>query len=121
MEQNHQTQPEVKPLEMGLASKLTAQFRAPQMAQDPKTSLAQQSLAIRSNPKPTTGAKAPAPRADWVNTLWADISGQLRRFAVISNDLFDGLLLKRDTGIGMFILREVVSMPCFAPSFGQIF
>ncbi len=92
-----------------------------QMAQNPKTSLTQQSLTIRSNPKSTTRAKAPATRADWVNTLWADISGQLRRFAVISNDLFDGLLLKRDTEIGMFILREVVSMPCFAPSFGQTF
>lgn len=111
MEQNHETQPEVKPVEMGPASEPTAE------SQNPKTS--QQNLAIRSNPKSTTRAKAP--RADWVNTLWADISGQLRRFAVISNDLFDGLLLKRDTKIGSFILREVVSMPCFAPSFGQTF
>ena len=69
-------------------------------------------LAVRPTPKSATKTKT-ASRADWVNTLWADISGQLRRFSVISPDLFDGLLLKKDTSTGALILRDLVSSPCF--------
>ena len=72
----------------------------------------QQILPVRPTPKYVTKTKIPS-RADWVNTLWADISGQLRRFSVISPDLFDGLLLKKDTTTGTLILRDLVSSPCF--------
>ena len=118
MEQNHETLP---PLKMDSALEPTAESRNSQMPEIeyPKTSLPQQTLVMRPNLKSTVKIKAPTTRANWVNTLWADISGQLRRFSVISNDLFDGLLLKRDTVTGSLILREVVSMPCFVPSFGQ--
>ena len=75
----------------------------------------QQIPAVRPTPKSVTKTKT-ASRADWVNTLWADISGQLRRASVISPDLFDGLLLKKDITIGALILRDLVSSPCFPPS-----
>ena len=72
-------------------------------------------LEMRTTPKYVTKIKT-ATRADWVNALWADVSGQLRRYSVISPDLFDGLLLKKDTATGSLILRDLVSPPCFTLS-----
>ena len=90
----------------------------PEPEQHLNTPIAQQQIpAVRPTPKSVTKQKT-ASRADWVNTLWADISGQLRRFSVISPDLFDGLLLKKDTTTGTLILRDLVSSPCFTPSLG---
>lgn len=81
----------------------------PETAQFPKPPPPQRTLEMRPMPNSTTKPRASTARADWVNTLWADVSGQLRRFAVISNDLFDGLLLRRDTITGSLVLRELVS------------
>lgn len=122
MDQNHETLPLPQPLEIDSALESTAEFRYLQMLeinQHPKLPPPQQTQEMKLNPTSTTKSKALTTRADWVNTFWADVSGQLRRFSVISDDLFDGLLLKRDTATGSLILREMVSMPCFAPSFGQ--
>ena len=120
MAQNHDLQPSQQPLKMDSTLVTTAEDRVPQIKQHPKALPLQQALEIKSKPEPANKAKAPLTRANWVNTLWADISGQLRRFAVISSDLFDGLLLKRDTATGSFILRELVSLAGFAPSFCQL-
>lgn len=111
----------IQPMEMNSASQSVTQAMAPQMpgiAQYPKIPFPQQTLGMKSTPRPTTKPKAFATRADWVNTFWADISGQLRRLAVISDDLFDGLLLRRDTVTGSWIFRELVGVLCFAPNFG---
>lgn len=105
---------------MGSTFDNTAEDRVPQIEQHPKDLSLWQAPEIKSKPEPASKAKAPMTRANWVNTLWADISGQLRRFAVISSDLFDGLLLKRDTATGSFILGELVSLTGFAPSFCQL-
>ena len=87
--------------------------QVPEPKQHLNTPIPQQHIsAVRPTPKYATKTKTTS-RADWVNTLWADISGQLRRFSVISPDLFDGLLLKKDTTTGMLILRDLVSPPCF--------
>ncbi|KAF6232247.1 hypothetical protein HO173_009630 [Letharia columbiana] len=77
------------------------------MEQHPKASIPQQNLEMKPTAKSTIKPKALATRADWVNILWADISGQLRRSSVISADLFDGLVLKKDTATGSLILREL--------------
>lgn len=120
IEQNLETLPSPQPLKMDSNLDTTAEDRVPQIEQHPKMLPLQQVLEMNSNRGPTIIAKAPMNRANWVNALWADISGQLRRFAVISHDLFDGLLLKRDTDTGLLILGELVSLPCFAPSFCPI-
>lgn len=57
--------------------------------------------------KPPTKPKHP--RGAWVNNLWADVSGQMRRLAVITPDLFDGLLLSRSSATGSSLLQEMVS------------
>lgn len=116
IEQNLETLPSPQPLKMDSNLDTTAEDRVPQIEQHPKMLPLQQVLEMNSNRGPSIIAKAPMNRANWVNALWADISGQLRRFAVISHDLFDGLLLKRDTDTGLLILGELVSLPCFAPS-----
>ena len=120
IEQNRETLPSPQPLKMDSSPDTTAEYRVPQIEQHPKLLPLQQVLEMKSDRGPTTIAKAPMTRANWVNALWADISGQLRRFAVISHDLFDGLLLKRDTDTGLLILGELVSLPYFAPSFCRI-
>ena len=123
MEQDCQTLPPPQTLEMESALESTAEssiIQMPEIEQHPKIQTPQRTLERILNPRSTTKPKAPTTRADWVNTFWADVSAQLRRFSVISNDLFDGLLLKRDTVTGSLILGELVSMACFAPSFAQI-
>ena len=96
----------------------TVSAQMPEPEQHLNTSIPQQHLLpVRPTPKYVTKTKT-ASRADWVNTLWADISGQLRRVSVISPDLFDGLLLKKDTATGALILRDLVSLPWFTPSLG---
>ncbi len=118
-EQNKDTLPPPRPLEMDSVVQSTAEVRVPHMPeiqQRPQIPLPQQAMEVSLNHKPTTKPKAPATRADWVNALWADISGQLRRFSVISSELFDGLLLKRHTFTGSLILSELVSLSCFASS-----
>ena len=126
---NHETVLSRQPLGMNLALESTAEYNVPQTLaeQHQKILPAQQALQIRSKPWPGTQLKAPTnkprsptTRANWVNTLWADISGQLRRFSVISSDLFDGLLLKKDTTTGLLIVSELVSLLWFASFFGQI-
>lgn len=102
--------PLVQSREMNSAPQLITKSMAlqtPEIAQYPMISPPQQTSEIQSPPRSTTKSKVFTTRADWVNTLWADISGQFRRFSVISNDLFDGLLLKRDTVTGSWILREL--------------
>lgn len=117
--QNPEMQPPPQPMEIYPTLESTASARVPhtpQIALLPKPLPPQQSMSMTLNPKPTTKSKAPMTRANWVNTLWADISGQLRRWAVISSDLFDGLLLRKDTKTGSLILREFVSLPYSALS-----
>ena len=98
----------------------TVSTQMPKPEQHLNTPISQQHLLpVGPTPKYVTKTKTPS-RADWVNTLWADISGQLRRFSVISPDLFDGLLLRKDTTTGALILRDLVSSPCFTPSLGMI-
>lgn len=121
MAQNHDLQPSPQPLEMHSTLDNTAEDRVPQIEQHPNDLPIWQAPEIKSKPEPANKAKAPVTRANWVNALWADISGQLRRFSVISSDLFDGLLLKRNTATGSFILREMVSLTGLSPSFCQLF
>ena len=88
----------------------------PQMGQLPQIPPLWPALELKSNFVPAAiRPKAPMTRAEWVNTFWADISGQLRRLSVISSELFDGLLLRRETATGSFLLAELVSSPflCF--------
>ena len=123
MEQDCQTLLPPQTLEMESALESTAEssiIRMPEIEQHPKIQIPQRTLENKSNPRSTAKPKAPTTRADWVNTFWADVSAQLRRFSVISDDLFDGLLLKRDTVTGSLILGELVIMARFAPSFAQI-
>ena len=97
----------------------TVAAQMPEPEQHLSTPIPQQpTLEMRTTPKYVTKIK-PATRADWVNALWADVSGQLRRYSVISPDLFDGLLLKKDTATGSLILRDLVSSPCFSSSFSK--
>ena len=110
MEQYNEMLPPLQPLGMvyvdeSAASKASEQNR--------KIEPPQQIPEIESSPKSTLRRKATTNRADWVKALWADISGQLRRLSVISNDLFDGLVLKKDTATGLLILSELVSMLAF--------
>lgn len=113
MAQNHDPQPSPHPVSMDTTLENNVEDRVSQIGQHPQNLSLWQAPGIVSKPEPAIKAKAPATRANWVNTLWADISGQLRRFAVISSDLFDGLLLKRDTITGSFILHELVSLTGF--------
>lgn len=112
MEPNHKTLPPSL-VEMNSGFDYSAESRAPQMPemqQQPKISPSPQTPAMKSPPRPIVKAMILTTRADWVNTLWVDISSQLRRLSVISDDLFDGLLLKRNTFTGSVILRELVSI-----------
>ena len=70
----------------------------------------QQALETTSKAMPTSKNKTTPCRADWVNTLFADISGQLRRHSVIASDLFEGLLLSKTTVTGLLILKELVCL-----------
>ena len=112
MEQNQETSPQPRPLEMDPV--LDSTPAVPAIEQDPKMLPLQPGPGAIPSIKPTTKPKAPATRANWVNTLWADVSGQLRRFSVISSDLFDGLLLKKNTYVGSLICTEMVSL-AFSP------
>lgn len=117
MEQNQETLPPPQHLETNSAVESTSESEAPQMAEiEPNSNISppQQTREMKLSIRSTT-----TPRAGWVNTLWADVSGQLRRLSVISNDLFDGLLLKKSTPTGSLILKELVSTARFVPSFSQ--
>ena len=114
MEQNHAS-PQPPTTESPLNT--AAEDRIPQTGQLPQIPPLWPALELKSNVVGTAlRPKAPMTRAEWVNALWADISGQLRRLSVISSDLFDGLLLRRETATGSFLVGELVSLPCFAPS-----
>ena len=112
MEQNHASpQPPTTESRLNTA----AEDRIPQTGQLPQIPPLWPALELKSNVVGTAvRPKAPMTRADWVNALWADISGQLRRLSVISSDLFDGLLLRRETATGSFLVGELVSLPWFA-------
>ena len=120
MEQNRDILTPPQPLKADSSLDTTAKDGVPHIEQAAKSLPLQQPLEIKWKPGPATKVKAPMTRANWVNAFWADISGQLRRLAVISSDLFDGLLLKRDTATGSFILGELVSLAVFAASFCQL-
>ena len=79
----------------------------------------QHALQTAPNPVPISKHKALRSRADWVNAMFADISGQLRRHSVISTLLFEGILLNKKTVTGLLIMKELVRMPCYTPSFGS--
>ena len=112
MEQNQETLPPPQHLETNSALESTGE--PGESKQNSRFSPPKQTLEMESSLRLTTTLRTSRTRADWVNTLWADVSGQLRRLSVISNDLFDGLLLKRYTPTGSLILKELVSTECFA-------
>ena len=123
IEKHPKTPPPSPPRERNSALAIPTQTVSAQMPQ-PEQRLntpipQQQILPVRPTPQYVTKTKT-ASRADWVNTLWADISGQLRRVSVISPDLFDGLLLKKDTATGALILRDLVSSQFFTTSPGML-
>ena len=120
MEQDHEVAPSPQTPTIDSPLNDAAEDRVPQMAQLPQIPPLWPALEVRSNVVPAIKPKPPMTRANWVNAFWADISGQLRRLSVVSSDLFDGLLLRRETAAGSFILRELVSLLCFAPFFLSI-
>lgn len=115
MEQSQETLPQQKPLEMNSALESTAESGPTQTAdneQDSKISPPQQTMEMNSSPVSSTTPgtfriRLCRNRASWVNIFWADVSGQLRRLSVISNNLFGGLLLKRETDLGSLLLKEL--------------
>ena len=121
MEQNTEFALSPQPPTIDSPLNTAAEDRVPQMGQLPQIPPLWPALEIKSNPVPAVRPKAPMTRAEWVNAFWADISGQLRRLSVISSDLFDGLLLRRDTATGSFLFGELVSLPCFAPSVRRLY
>ena len=117
MEQNHDVAPSPLPPTINPPLNTAAEDRIPQMAQLPQIPPLWPALEMKSNPAPAIRPKPPLTRADWVNAFWADISAQLRRLSVISDELFDGLLLRRETATGSFIFGELVSLLAFAFAF----
>ena len=120
MEQNHEVAPSPQPPTINVPLDTATEDRIPQMGQLPEILPLRPALEMKSNLVPAVRPKASMTsmtRAEWVNALWADISGQIRRRSVVSSELFDGLLLRRETATGSFLLGELVSLPCFfAPS-----
>ena len=118
---NHEALPPLKLQDIDSIIQSTAEDTLPQVPQTKHLRVLplQQALGTTPNPVPISNHKALRSRADWVNAMFADISGQLRRHSVISTLLFEGILLQKKTVTGSLILKELVRMPCYTPSLGS--